>query len=198
MLPRFLDDLDSQFVSPSGSGFGLFSWSFCRCISQSNEYLQTVQNPVVAEHVSGSSSSSVSGNRSGDDGDTCCVSFLFQFEGQVLGSIVDTFCIVSYAEVWVAHLFKLMDLDALPEHCAGDGSLGSVCKNASNAGFLFLWGGHDRTQMDTVSYNAHTILLHPVIQAIGETEHKGKLELIQLWCVRASKNKTWGGFPKEI
>ena len=34
--------------------------------------------------------------------------------------------IASYAKVWVAHLFKLMDLDSLPEHCAGDRLLGSV------------------------------------------------------------------------
>eukprot|EP00435_Cladocopium_sp_Y103_P045011 s3137_g12.t2 len=27
----------------------------------------------------------------------------------------------SNSKVWVAHLFKLMDLDSLPEHCAGDG-----------------------------------------------------------------------------
>ena len=44
-----------------------------------------------------------------------------------LSSLSDTFgAIASYAKVWVAHLFKLMDLDSLPEHCAGDGLLGSV------------------------------------------------------------------------
>ena len=46
-----------------------------------------------------------------------------------LWNLSDTFgAIASYAKVWVAHLFKLMDLDSLPEHCAGDGLLGFVRK----------------------------------------------------------------------
>ena len=44
-----------------------------------------------------------------------------------LWNVSNTFgAIASYAQVWVAHLFKLMDLDSLPEHCAGDGLLGFV------------------------------------------------------------------------
>ena len=44
-----------------------------------------------------------------------------------LWNLSDSFgAIASYAKVWVDHMFKLMDLDSLPERCAGDGLLGSV------------------------------------------------------------------------
>ena len=35
---------DLVLVFGCGSGFGLFSWSFCRCISQSHEHVQAIQH----------------------------------------------------------------------------------------------------------------------------------------------------------
>ena len=62
----------------------------------------------------------------------------------------------------MAHLFKLMDLDSLPEHCAGDGMLGSV----RNVSFL-LSGGHDVVCFLVSFYrntrHARTILVHSTV-----------------------------------
>ena len=117
-----------------GWGFGLFSWSFYRCISQSNEQRVTSNSIHLSEFLRLSNSGSLSGKRSGDDEDPCCIALLLEFKGRVRGksflnlwNLSDSFgAIASYAKVWVSHLFKLMDLDSLPEHCAGDGLLGSV------------------------------------------------------------------------
>ena len=85
---------------------------------------------------------SLLGSRSGDNGDSCRLAFFFKFEGQVcVLRFSDTFGVVtSYAQVWAAHLFKLMDLDSLPEHCPGDGPLGAVCSKRVSA---LLFRGHD-------------------------------------------------------
>ena len=84
---------------------------------------------------------SLLGGRSGEDADSCGFCLLQQFEGQVCGHLSDSFEVVtSYAQVWVAHLFKLMDLDSLPEHCAGDGPLGAVCAKRVSA---LLFRAHD-------------------------------------------------------
>ena len=75
-------DVDSRLGTAlwsSGLGFGLSCWTFYRWISQwkawSNSNLAATWQPWF----------SLSGNRSGDDGDTCRVLLLFKFKGQVCG-----------------------------------------------------------------------------------------------------------------
>ena len=107
--------------------------------------------------------------------------------------------IASYAKVWVAHLFKLMDLDSLPEHCAGDALLGSV-RNVSFlspvgwtwcCAFLFIiLQKHMSCTYHTCSFNTTFWNLHAEICALPNPQDTKTRRVLQ-------QNWAWIGETKH-